>query len=239
MSDKKDIIPIDDIYDIYGEEQFIETYMFIKGYALAKNYQQVLIALPVARRLHAGQKRKGGEPYFIHPLKVCNTLITHGVDDDNTLAAALLHDVLEDCMDKLPLGGKELLSEYRVSADVYHIITLLSKRSGIDEYELSLYFNEIKRDERALMIKLADRLHNSNTLYIFSPDKMKKYIKETNDFILPLASYGINHYPEYTNVISGLKNSIYSMNNAMRIMEERFETELQKKDEEIAKLKQK
>ena len=57
---------------------------------------------------------------------------------------------------------------------------------------------------------------------------MKKYIKETDSFILPLGSYGMNYYPEYTNIIAGLKNSIYSMNNAMRIMEERYETEFNK-----------
>lgn len=152
------------------------------------------------------------------------------------MAAALLHDVLEDCIDKLPLGGKELVSEYRISPDVFNIISLLTKQSGLNDYELSVYFNNIKKDVRALIIKLADRLHNSNTLYVFSPEKMKKYIKETCDFILPLGAYGINHYPEYTNVISGLKNSIYSMNNAMRIMEERFEEQITIKDAKIKEL---
>ena len=61
---------------------YIKSYMFIKGFALAKNLEQTLIALAFARRLHNGQYRKDGLPYIIHPLKVCTTLINYGVIDD-------------------------------------------------------------------------------------------------------------------------------------------------------------
>lgn len=50
------------------------SYMFIKGVAIEANLQQTLIALAVARRMHEGQHRKDGNPYFLHPLKVCSTL---------------------------------------------------------------------------------------------------------------------------------------------------------------------
>ena len=92
--------------------------------------------------------------------------MNYGIDDDVTLAAALLHDLLEDC---------------------------------------------------------SDRLHNSTSLYTFTFDRMRKYIEETNDFLLPMASYCKNYYPDYTNSFSILKSNIYSLNNSMRIMMEKFD----------------
>ena len=62
--------------------------------------------------------------------------MNYGIDDDVTLAAALLHDLLEDCSDKLPLKGRELITEYHLSQEVLDIITLLTKESGLDDYEL-------------------------------------------------------------------------------------------------------
>ena len=93
--------------------QYIKSYMFIKGFAVGKSLKQTMVALSLARQLHDGQHRKDGTPYIAHPLKVCSTLISYGIDDDVTLAAALLHDVLEDCGDRLPLGGRELVLQYR------------------------------------------------------------------------------------------------------------------------------
>lgn len=81
---------------------------------------------------------------IVLPLKVCSTLINYGIDDDTTLAAALLHDLLEDCSDKLPLKGRELITEYHLSQEVLDIITLLTKESGLGEYELSVYFKKIE-----------------------------------------------------------------------------------------------
>lgn len=95
-------------------------------------------------KLHDGQYRKDGAPYICHPLRVCTTLISYGVDDDITLSASLLHDVLEDCRDKLPLGGKELMRQYHLDPEVLEIIQLLTKESGLDDYELSLYFKKIE-----------------------------------------------------------------------------------------------
>ena len=103
------------------------------------------------------------------------------------------------------------------------IITLLTKESGLDDYELSVYFKKIERNCQAALIKLSDRLHNSTSLYTFTFDRMRKYIKETNDFLLPMASYCKNYYPDYTNSFSILKSNIYSLNNSMRIMMEKFD----------------
>lgn len=223
LKGNKKIVKLNDTYNEADTGKYIKSYMFIKGFAVAKNLKQTLIALAVARHFHDGQYRKDGMPYIVHPLKVCTTLMNYGIDDDVTLAAALLHDLLEDCSDKLPLKGRELITEYHLFQEVLDIITLLTKESGLDEYELSVYFKKIERNCKASLIKLSDRLHNSTSLYTFTFERMRKYIKETDDFLLPMASYCKNYYPDYTNSFSILKSNIYSLNNSMRIMMEKFD----------------
>ena len=149
----KEPIAINDDFADEDSSRYIKSFMFVKGFAVALDLQQTLIALAIARKMHCGQTRKDGTPYISHPLKVCSTLINYGVKDDVTLAAALLHDVVEDCKDKLPFGGKELITEYGIDPEVYRIILLLSKDSGLNDYELSVYFNEIKKDYRAVRVQ--------------------------------------------------------------------------------------
>lgn len=230
MSKPEEIIKINDSFNVDDEPMYIKSYMFIKGFAIGSNLNQTVIALSVARRLHDGQYRKDGLPYIVHPLKVCSTLIACGITDDATLSASLLHDVLEDCSDKLPLGSRTLTQEFQLSQEVVDIITLLTKEPGMTQHELSVYFNNIKKNPKALLVKLSDRLHNSCTLSVFTYEKAIKYLKETSDFILPLASYGKNYYPEYTNAINILKSNIESLNNSTRIM-------IEKADERVADVK--
>ncbi len=217
----KQVMMMNDEFDENDTSHYIKTYMFIKGYAMGKGLPQTLTALPVARKLHDGQYRKDGKPYITHPLKVCSTLISYGIDDDITLASALLHDVLEDCGERLPDGGRELVQEYGISQEVIDIITILSKRSGLNDQELGVYFRAIEKNPKAALIKLADRLHNSGSLYTFTNEKMKKYLRETDLFLLPMASYCKKYYPNYINAFSIMKNSIETLNSSMKIMLER------------------
>ena len=211
--------------DDYCEQDtihYIKPYMFIKGYAMGRELPQTMLALPVARKLHDGQYRKSGEPYFTHPLKVCSTLISYGIDDDVTLASAILHDVLEDCGDQLSDGGRSLIQEYGIASEVVETISLLSKRSGLNDQELAEYFQKIEKNPRAALIKLADRLHNSGSLYTFTDEKMAKYLRETNLFLIPMASYCKKYYPQYANAFSILKSSITALNSSMAAMLERI-----------------
>lgn len=213
-----------DMNDNYCEQdtmQYIKPYMFIKGYAMGRRLPQTMLALPVARKLHDGQYRKDGMPYFTHPLKVCSTLISYGIDDDVTLAAALLHDVLEDGGELLPNGGQSLVEEYGISTEVMETVSLLSKRSGLNDQELGVYFRKIEKCPRAALIKLADRLHNSGSLYTFTDEKMAKYLRETKLFLLPMASYCKKYYPQYSNAFSILKTNITALNSSMEAMLER------------------
>lgn len=231
MEMRKEMIPMNDVFSEEDMNKYVKSLMFLKGYAMGKGLNQTLMALTLAQKFHDGQYRKDGTPYFLHPLKVCSTLVNYGIDDDVTLAAALLHDVLEDCDDQLPRGGEELCVEYHISPEVIEILQLLTKESGLDDHALNVYFKKIEANPKAALIKLADRLHNSSTLYTFTTVKMRKYIRETNLFLIPMASYCKKYYPEQTRAFAIMKNSIESMNRSMDIMLRKIE-ELESKLEQ-------
>ncbi len=218
-----EILEINHTFNAEDTAKYIKPFIFLRGYATAKGFQQMQIALSVAELMHEGQCRKDGTPYILHPLKVCCTLVNCKIDDDIILAAALCHDILEDCTDKLPFKGRELITEFGLSPEVLEIVALLSKEPGLNEHELSVYFSKIRDNPKALLIKLSDRLHNSSTLYEFTMPKMRKYIDETKLFIIPLASHGKKYYPQYRDALVNLKNNIQSLNNSMDVMLKRFE----------------
>lgn len=246
--DERRLEPIIESYNVDEEYIYKDIYMFIKGVATAKEYNSTLKALPLARRIHNGQYRKGdakfkGEwvklPYILHCLKVCSTLISLHLqlcdeEKDILYAAALLHDAIEERRDLFPRGGIEFHDEYDFPMRLVEVVKLLSKQPGLDEYEINRYFNELKRDKLALMIKLADRSHNVEDLY--NMKNITKYIEETRTYFLEngICAYGKDHYPELSDGITMIKSKILSLTE----VQEMGELSLKKKDEEIARLKE-
>lgn len=251
MSEKK-MIPIIESYNLDEEYLYSKAYLFIKGGATFKNFKYTLKALPLARKVHNGQYRKGevevdGKkvhlPYILHCLKVCSTLIAlHLPLTDEELdilyTCALLHDTLEDGEEYFPKGGIELILDYGFPEEVYNIIKLLSKHSGATEMELNEYFNAIKKNKLALLIKLADRSHNVEDLYNMKLEKLHKYVKETRDYIYPLSTYAKANYPELSNGVTILKSKIVSLTECTETIVDMYEDKLKEKEDEIAKLKE-
>ena len=149
--------PIVECYNVEEEYLYNKTYLFIKGFSAGRNFKNTLKALPLARKMHNGQYRKGlievnGQmvklPYILHCLKVCSTLISLNVpmndeELDILYTCAILHDTLEDAEEYFPKGGIEYEQEYGFPSIVSETIKLLSKHAGADEYELNIYFNNI------------------------------------------------------------------------------------------------
>lgn len=251
MSERK-ITPIIDSYRLEDQSLYIKPYLFIKGYAVAKNMRHTLKALPLCRTFHDGQYRKGtvvvnGEncrlPYVLHVLKVCSTLISlhlplSDAELDVLCCAALLHDSLEDAESYFPKGGEELVSDYGFPETVYSTIKLLSKHSGATQLELSEYFNAIKKNKYALLIKLADRSHNVEDLYNMKIEKLHKYVAETRDFIYPLCSYGKQNYPELSDGFTVLKSKILSLTELTETIVEQYEEKIRNKDARIKELEE-
>lgn len=219
--------PIVESYNVDEEYLYLKPYLFIKGYATGRKFENTLRALPLARKLHNGQYRKGlvevnGEmvkvPYVLHPLKVCSTLMALDLqmsdeDLDILYTCALLHDVFEDTKGVFSEHGAEFCTVYHFPERVKDVILMLSKHPGSTEEELNIYFNSIKTDPIALLIKLADRSHNSEDLY--NMKNIPKYIAETNTYFLnprnSLCTYGKQNYPLLSNGITILKSKIQSL----------------------------
>ena len=143
---------------------------------------------------HFGQKRLTGEEYIIHPLNVAY-ILTRISADYETLSAALLHDVVEDCN----VSSSEIEREFG-----HNIAVLVDGVTKINKLNLSgtteaLINNQRKiivglsEDVRVIIIKLADRLNNMQTLFVHSEKKQKATARETLDILTPIADrLGIN-----------------------------------------------
>ena len=143
-----------------------------------------------AMKAHGEQKRASGDPYFSHPLEVA-AILTDLKLDDSTIAAALLHDTIEDThttraeIDELfgeDIGG---LVEGLTKLAKLDLVTKEAKQAE----NLRKLLLAIADDVRVLLVKLADRLHNMRTLgHIKDPARRKRIARETMDLYAPLAS---------------------------------------------------
>ncbi len=137
---------------------------------------------------HADQKRSSGEPYFVHVLNVAYELAKLKADP-NTIAAGLLHDVLEDC----DVGKDEFIEEFGES--VYEIVEAVTKIGNLkfkDEKEYQAANHRkiliaMAKDVRVILVKLVDRLHNMRTLNYLPEEKRQRIAKETLDVYAPIA----------------------------------------------------
>ncbi|MDO4282007.1 MAG: HD domain-containing protein [Clostridia bacterium] len=181
-------------------------YNFIEEYATMNHYKNTLIALKVASKLHAGQTRKGGDPYIIHPLYITLKIIYSGTDDDITCAASLLHDVIEDDETMYKCNGSLLVTEYGLDFEVLRIVRLLTKPKDykITDPKEEKYYKGVQSDIRATNIKLHDRTDNLSTIEVFKIEKMISYVDETKERVYPLLVQK-NYYPEYSQAFTNVK----------------------------------
>ncbi len=141
-----------------------------------------------AMKAHGSQKRASGDLYFGHPLEVAAILTDLKLDDD-TIAAAVLHDTVEDTEATLEEINKTFGPEIGSLVDGLTKIKrldLVSKRAAQGENFRKLLL-AIADDVRVLLVKLADRLHNMRTLQFMPPEKRKRIAEETLDIYAPLA----------------------------------------------------
>ena len=150
-------------------------------------------AIDFATKAHAGQKRKSGEPYIIHPLAVAATLIEWGMDID-TVLAGILHDTVEDT--EASLEEIENLFGHDVAFLVDGVTKVSQARAGmrnLDSYlpqtkdNLSKLLIAVGQDVRVIIIKLADRLHNLSTLQHMPIEKQQKIARESLEVFAPMA----------------------------------------------------
>ncbi|AMG13683.1 bifunctional GTP diphosphokinase/guanosine-3',5'-bis pyrophosphate 3'-pyrophosphohydrolase [Vibrio vulnificus] len=142
----------------------------------------------VARDAHEGQTRSSGEPYIIHPVAVARILADMRLDVE-TLQAALLHDVIEDC----DVSKEALEAQFgHTVAELVDGVSKLDKLKFRDRKEAQAEnFRKMVlamvQDIRVILIKLADRTHNMRTLGALRPDKKRRIARETLEIYSPLA----------------------------------------------------
>lgn len=147
------------------------------------------LAFQVANHAHLGQFRKSGEPYITHPIEVA-TFIAEWDLDEQTIAGALLHDVIEDT----PVTKEELSRIFGPSvADLVDSVTKLDKlHFESEEAAHAEYFRKVvlamAKDVRVILIKLADRMHNMLTLGSMRRDKQRRIALETMEIYVPIAN---------------------------------------------------
>ena len=169
----------------------------VRRYHPSEDLSMIEQAYALADKAHEKQKRKSGEPYIIHPLNVALILADLEMDQE-TIAAGLLHDVVEDT-----IYTKENIED-RFGNDVAELVdgvTKLKKIKLSGDYadktqaqqemqaeNLRKMFLAMVKDIRVILIKLADRLHNMRTLQHQPPEKQKRIAQETLDIYSPIAS---------------------------------------------------
>ena len=150
--------------------------------------EMLIRAYHYAEQAHSGQKRASGEAYFIHPCAVAKILMELGLDSA-TVAAAFLHDVIEDT----PVTEEDIRTNF--GEEILELVSGVTKLDKIvfksrEEEEAENFrkiFVAMAKDIRVIIIKLADRLHNMRSLNFLSKERQVKMAQETLDIYTPLA----------------------------------------------------
>src|SRR5439155_5343726 len=145
-------------------------------------------AYRISAQAHQGQKRLSGDDFVSHSVAVA-TILAEQQMDTTTIAAALLHDVVEDSDVTLELLRKDFGNEVADLVDGLTKISTLTFRSTAEEQAENYrkLLMSVARDARVIIIKLADRLHNMRTLDPLPPEKRKRIALETRELYAPLA----------------------------------------------------
>lgn len=171
-----------------------EFIIHIESFNANVNVELLRRAYEFSDKSHAGQKRLSGEPYVEHCLEVGSILAEQHMDS-TTIAAGLLHDVVEDT----PVTVADLRTKF--SEEIADLVDGVTKIGAVhyssrEEQQVDFFRKmllSMARDIRVILIKLADRLHNMRTLEFLSTEKRRYIATETRDVYCPLAHrFGIN-----------------------------------------------
>ena len=175
-------------YDMMIKEKAQRVFSVMEKRVSHEDMERIHAAFELAKTAHADQKRKSGEPYIFHPIAVANIVAEELMLGANPVIAAFLHDVVEDTDYTIDDIQK------RFGDDVAFLVRVVTKQEK-EHYEMSRQMDNYKQmldsihyDIRALLVKLADRLHNMRTLNSMRPDKQMKIAGETDYFYAPLAN---------------------------------------------------
>ena len=160
----------------------------VHNYNPRSNADLIRQAYAYGNRMHAGQLRKSGEPYFSHPVAVA-AILTEQHLDDATIVTALLHDTIEDTKSTYAEVSRLFGEEVAELVDGVTKLTNLQLSSAESKQAENFrkLFMAMSRDLRVILVKLADRLHNMRTIRSMAPEKQAQKARETMEIYAPLA----------------------------------------------------
>lgn len=177
-----------DTHDKFIKQQITALFKAIEHRITPEDMKRVKAAYRFAHKAHKGQKRNDKKPYITHPIAVARIVGEELQLGANSIIAAFLHDVVEDT----PYEVEDIRK--RFGDDVAFLVRVVTKEKK-DKYEMSKQLDNFKQmldsvhyDIRAILIKLADRLHNMRTLNSMHSNKQMKIAGETDYFYAPLAN---------------------------------------------------
>lgn len=198
--------------DFVGRLQDVNaTLTFLRGLFIGRYMQNSLLALGYMQQRHAGQTRRDGQPYIVHPLAMASHALS--INDpnvtDDLVATLLLHDVCEDTgvtVKELPFNGTIRSGVKRMS---------LIRFNDETKYELKKrFYNELLESKEATIGKGFDRYNNLTTMSAtFPEDKIRKNVVETDLLLLPALKNGEELWPEASNLLRLLRTSVRNIND--------------------------
>ena len=192
ISDPVDFV--DQNFNHYDWEQELEQLVKTVRTYEPQAVKLISDAFELAQEAHKHQKRRNGDPYFTHPLAVANFLADQNFDS-STIIAALLHDTIEDTS----IDFETIQSKYgnEIAQIVQGVTKLRNLNSEINQQllpeNLLKIFHSGIDDDRVIIVKLADRIHNLKTIKHLPQEKQRFKAKETLEFFAPLSElFGLN-----------------------------------------------
>jgi len=192
------------------EDRYQKLFIYLRAYLHGSKYIKALKAFDFARRVHTGTRKDGQTPEYQHQVEIALYLTTlrEVMDEERTIAVALLHDTMED-YDGISRDDIVKLTDNEIA----DCCLLLNKNGKKPEN----YFGDIGNSAIASLVKGADRIHNVNSMRgVFSPEKQQSYLNEIKKHFLPMLKNARNKFPEQTLAYFNEEHMLRSMVNMLK-----------------------
>ena len=186
------------------KQDFQKIKSAIRYWQLGRGYTVALRAMDFAEKHHTGLRKDGVTPEFQHQVSQVNfarTLIEYMQYPEETLATIWLHDIVEDC--GVPVAEIERLFGKKIG----EAVELMTNAVFGVKKNAAQYYNAMLPNEIASLAKGIDRIHNHQSMHgVFKLEKQAAYIKETNEFIMPLLKAARRIHPEQEPAYQNIKH---------------------------------
>lgn len=195
-------------------DKYTKQFIAMRYWLLGRNYYVALDALEYAAQLHTGKRKDGTTQEYAHQLSIgryVKSIATSLEHPEATLATVFLHDVCED----YSIGFEEI--EARFGSEVCQAVWLMTKKFRGYRKADADYYREIADNKIASVTKGADRIHNIQTMLdVFTYEKQKEYIQETEEFVIPALKAARRRFPRQEPAYENIQHVLISQIELLR-----------------------